>query len=107
MVAGPRVLTDGRPAPPSSVVPRPPMGHLRVRADRAPAAGGRAFLGHLAPRRRGPRELLHTASPPPLRPLRPRRPRRNPWGGIRRGPAPVGPPPGPPPRSPAAGRCLA
>src|SRR2546430_12585266 len=82
MVAGPRVLTDGRPAPPSSAVPRPPMGHLRVRADGAAAAGVRTLLGHLAPRRRGPRELLHAASPRPLRRLRLRRPRRNRGVGI-------------------------
>src|SRR2546428_1523016 len=63
MVAGPRVLTDGRPALPPSVVPRPPVGHLRVRADRAAAAGVRSLLGHLAPRCRG-RESFFT--PPHL-----------------------------------------
>src|SRR3989449_1865856 len=81
--------------------------HLRVRADGAAAAGVRTLLGHLSPRRRGPRELLHTASPCPLRRLRLRRPRRNRGVGIGSDRAAVGRPPGPHRRSLGAGRILA
>src|SRR2546426_9129272 len=107
MVAGPRVLTDGRPAPPPSVVPCPPVGHLRVGADRSAAAGVRTLLGHLAARRRGPREFLHTSSPRPLRRLRLRRPRRDRGVRVGRDRAAVGGPPSPHRRSLGAGRILA
>src|SRR2546426_11643961 len=107
MVAGPRVLTDGRPAPPPSVVPCPPVGHLRVGADRSAAAGVRTLLGHLAARRRGPREFLHPSSPRPLRRLRLRRPRRDRGVRVGRDRAAVGGPPSPHRRSLGAGRILA
>src|SRR5207244_9260274 len=53
--------TDGRTTTPPSVVPRAPMGDLRVCAHGLASPSLRTVLGHLAPCRRGPRSEEHTS----------------------------------------------
>src|SRR2546427_263670 len=80
------------------------MGHLRVCAHRVAPPSLRTVLGHLAPCRRGPGELLHAAASRPLRGIRLRRPRGNRRIHRRGERTPVGRSSGPHRRPPRADR---